>query len=85
MTRGILSKTIPESVIIETENEPVTNIIMTFTHSINVLFSETYLLTKSDDQISTALLTFPFINSDSVWSFERDCGGGVLCSVIFMY
>ena len=57
---------------------------MAFTHKINVLISEMYLLTKSDNKISIALLTFPSIDSDSVWSFERDCGVVVRCAQLYL-
>lgn len=57
------------------ENELLTNTATRFTHRVNVLLSEMYLLTKLENHISKMLQTLAVINLGSIWMFERDYDG----------
>lgn len=75
MTLGVLSKTILVRVTVEAANEPMANTLTRFTHRINVLLSEMYLLTKLENHISKMLQTLAAISVDSIWTFEAGCDG----------
>lgn len=75
MTLGMVSKIIQVGITVKAENELLTYRAMRFTHRINILLTEMYLLTKLENHISKMLLTLAVINLDSIWMFERDYDG----------
>lgn len=68
MTLGMVSKTIHVGITVKAENELLTNIVTRFTHRVNVLLSEMYLLTKLENHIIKMLQTLAVINLDSIWT-----------------
>lgn len=66
MTLGMVSKNILVGITVKAENELLTYRAMRFTHGVNVLLTEMYLLTKLENHISKMLLTLAVIDLDRI-------------------